>query len=268
MVENEDDKEPEEPSFCVWTSMLRRSIETATYFDEDVYDIKEMRMLNELGAGICDGMTYPEIKATYPHEYQARMADKISYRYPGPGGESYLDVINRIRPIIVEVERMTDNILIIAHRVVCRILLAYFMNLGRDAIGDLDVPLHTLYCLEPKPYGVSWEAYEYDDKTDWFYRVPKETMVSRSRLPKESPACRPSSSVFCLPNRKYTFKCTASFCLCPNTICNVFNGVKPAHFVDAEPKCGLRSPPRLALNDPDSLLFYRFYAYPAPFICF
>lgn len=199
MVENEDNKEPEEPSFCVWTSMLRRSIETATYFDEDVYDIKEMRMLNELGAGICDGMTYPEIKATYPHEYRARMADKISYRYPGPGGESYLDVINRIRPIIVEVERMTDNILIIAHRVVCRILLAYFMNLGRDAIGDLDVPLHTLYCLEPKPYGVSWEAYEYDDKTDWFYRVPKETMISRSRLPPKNhqPVARPRQYSVC-----------------------------------------------------------------------
>lgn len=173
-VRTPEEKEPEEPNFCVWTSMLQRSVETAECFDEDIYDIKEMRMLNELGAGICDGMTYPEIKSTYPHEYKARMADKITYRYPGPGGESYLDVINRTRPIIVEVERMTDNVLIIAHRVVCRILLAYFMNLGRDAIGDLDVPLHTLYCLEPKPYGVSWEAYEYDDKTDWFYRVPKK----------------------------------------------------------------------------------------------
>ncbi|VVT47083.1 uncharacterized protein SAPINGB_P001534 [Magnusiomyces paraingens] len=180
-------KVPEEPNFCVWTSMLKRAIDTAGYFDEDVYDVKEMRMLNELGAGICDGMTYPEIKQTYPQEYQARMANKISYRYPGPGGESYLDVINRLRPVIVEVERMTDNALIIAHRVVCRILLAYFMNLSQDSIGDLDVPLHTLYCLEPKPYGVSWEAYEYDDKTDWFYRVPKETMLERNRRPSIAP---------------------------------------------------------------------------------
>lgn len=179
--------EPEEPHFCVWTSMLRRSIDTAKHFDEDIFDIKEMRMLNELGAGICDGMTYPEIKIKYPQEYQARMSNKIEYRYPGLGGESYLDVINRIRPVIVEVERMTDNALIIAHRVVCRILLAYFMNLGRDSIGDLDVPLHTLYCLEPKPYGVAWEAYEYDDKTDWFYRVPKETMLERHRRPSTAP---------------------------------------------------------------------------------
>ncbi|KAF5099451.1 hypothetical protein D0Z03_001016 [Geotrichum reessii] len=172
--------EPEEPSFCVWTSMLRRSIETGEAFSEDVFDIKEMRMLNELGAGICDGMTYPEIKEKFPQEYAARMADKVQYRYPGPGGESYLDVINRLRPVIVEVERMTDNALIIGHRVVCRVLLAYFMNLGREAIGDLDVPLHTLYCLEPKPYGVAWEVYEYNDETDWFYKISKDVLNEKS----------------------------------------------------------------------------------------
>lgn len=171
--------EPEEPNFCVWTSMLKRSIETGEPFSEDIFDVKEMRMLNELGAGICDGMTYPEIKAKFPQEYEARMSDKIQYRYPGPGGESYLDVINRLRPVIVEVERMTDNALIIGHRVVCRVLLAYFMNLGREAIGDLDVPLHTLYCLEPKPYGVAWEVYVYDDETDWFYKMDKTQMVNK-----------------------------------------------------------------------------------------
>lgn len=172
--------EPEELSFCVWTSMLRRSIETGDAFSEEDFDIKEMRMLNELGAGICDGMTYPEIKEKFPQEYAARMADKIQYRYPGPGGESYLDVINRLRPVIVEIERMTDNALIIGHRVVCRVLLAYFLNLGREAIGDLDVPLHTLYCLEPKPYGVAWEVYEYNDETDWFYKISKEVLKEKS----------------------------------------------------------------------------------------
>ena len=139
--------------------MLRRSVQTGSYFDEDQFDIKEMRMLNELGAGMCDGMTYEEINEKHPQEFEARIADKIRYRYPGIGGESYLDVINRLRPIIVEMERMTDNALVIGHRVVARVLLAYFMNLGRDAIGDLDVPLHTLYCLEPNPYGVDWAMY-------------------------------------------------------------------------------------------------------------
>lgn len=179
--------EPEEPNFCVWTSMMKRSVQTAQYMDEDMFAIKEVRMLNELGAGVCEGMTYEEISQTYPEEYAARIADKIQYRYPGIGGESYLDVINRLRPVIVEMERMEDNALIIAHRVVARVLLAYFMNLGRDAIGDLDVPLHTLYMLEPKPYGVDWAVYEYSEETDWFYRVPKEQISAQiQRLQRES----------------------------------------------------------------------------------
>lgn len=171
---------PEEPHFCVWTSMLRRSIETAAPFNEDMFDIKEMRMLNELGAGICDGFTYSEIKEKYPQEYEARISDKIRYRYPGIGGESYLDVINRLRQVIVEMERMEDNVLVVCHRVVARVLLAYFMNLGREAIGDLDIPLHTLYMMEPKPYGVDWAVFEYHEDTDWFYRIPKETLQKRN----------------------------------------------------------------------------------------
>lgn len=193
-TDEEKADEPVEPNFCVWTSMLRRTIETADYFDEDMFAIKEMRMLNELGAGMCDGMTYAEINQRYPHEYAARISDKIRYRYPGNGGESYLDVINRLRPVIVEMERMEDNALIIAHRVVARVLLAYFMNLGRDAIGDLDVPLHTLYVLEPKPYGVDWAVYEYDDESDWFYKIPKETIQRQiEQLQKESTRERSNS---------------------------------------------------------------------------
>lgn len=37
----------------------------------------------------------------YPEEAQKRAEDKLNYRYPGVGGESYLDVIERVRPIII-----------------------------------------------------------------------------------------------------------------------------------------------------------------------
>lgn len=35
-------------------------------------------------------MTYPEIESKFPKEYAARQANKLYYRYPGIGGESYL----------------------------------------------------------------------------------------------------------------------------------------------------------------------------------
>lgn len=165
---------PTEPAFCVWTLMLLRSIETAQYFDESKFSIKEMRMLNELGGGKFEGMTYNEIQKQYPKEFDARLKNKLSYRYPGVGGELYLDVLTRLRPLITEIERTTDHLLIIAHRVVLRILLAYFLNLEKALIGQLDVPLHTLYCLELKPYGTDYRMYEYDEGIDWFVPVTPE----------------------------------------------------------------------------------------------
>ncbi|EGW32336.1 uncharacterized protein SPAPADRAFT_50901 [Spathaspora passalidarum NRRL Y-27907] len=164
------DSIPTEPNFCVWTSMLIRAIETGQYFNEHLYSVKQMRMLNELGGGKFEGMTYDEIQHKHPREFEARLKDKLSYRYPGVGGESYLDVLTRLRPLITELERTTDHLLIISHRVVLRILLAYFLNLDKSAIGELDVPLHTLYCLESKPYGTDYTMYEYDETLDWFVK--------------------------------------------------------------------------------------------------
>ena len=159
-------------NFCVWTSMLKRSIETAEYFDDEDYDTKQMRMLDELNAGIMEGTTYESMATQYPEEYARRKKDKLHYRYPGPGGEGYLDVINRLRPVIVELERMTDHVLIVTHRSVARVLLAYFRGLKREEVADLDVPVGMLYCLEPKPYGVDFKAYKWDKATEWFYEVP------------------------------------------------------------------------------------------------
>jgi 6-phosphofructo-2-kinase len=162
----------EAKSFCVWTSMLKRSIQTAQYFDDEEYDSKQMRMLDELNAGVMEGLTYSCISTQFPEEYRARKADKLHYRYPGPGGEGYLDIINRLRPVIVELERMTDHVLLVGHRSVARVLLAYFRGLGREEVADLDVPLGMLYCLEPKPYGVDFKAYKWDKSLEWFIECP------------------------------------------------------------------------------------------------
>lgn len=139
----------EHKNFCVWTSMLKRSIQSAEFFDEEIYEAKQMRMLNELYAGVMEGMTYDAIHKQFPDEYARRRQDKLAYRYPGPGGEGYLDVINRLRPVIVELERMTDHAVLITHRSVARVLLAYFQGLRREEVAELDCPLGMLYMLEP-----------------------------------------------------------------------------------------------------------------------
>ncbi|KAI9374582.1 6-phosphofructo-2-kinase-domain-containing protein [Aspergillus egyptiacus] len=159
-------------NFCVWSSMLQRAVQTIQNFNEDDYDVKQMKMLDELYAGEMEGMTYDEIRRKFPEEYATRKKNKLYYRYPGPGGEGYLDVINRLRAIIIEIERMTDHVLLVTHRSVARVLLAYFRGLKRDEVAGLDVPLGMLYMLEPKPYGVEFKAYRYNPEDDWFDYIP------------------------------------------------------------------------------------------------
>ncbi|KAJ5584147.1 Bifunctional 6-phosphofructo-2-kinase/fructose-2 6-bisphosphate 2-phosphatase [Penicillium hispanicum] len=159
-------------NFCVWSSMMQRAVQTVEYFNEEEYDVKQMRMLDELHSGKMEGMTYKEIQKQYPEEYAHRKKDKLFYRYPGPGGEGYLDIINRLRTVIVEVERMTDHVLLVSHRSTARVLLSYFRGLKRDEVADLDVPMGMLYMLEPKPYGVDFKAYRYNPETDWFDYLP------------------------------------------------------------------------------------------------
>jgi hypothetical protein len=75
---------------AVWTSTLRRTIQTARPLGA-AWPQVQWRALDEIDAGACEGLTYAEIKAAQPDEYAARTQDKLRYRYPR--GESYLDVI-------------------------------------------------------------------------------------------------------------------------------------------------------------------------------
>ena len=77
---NTPDKNESPKNFCVWTSMLERSIQTAQFFDEDDYDTKQFKMLDELNAGTMEGLTYEEIRTKHEEEYRLRQKDKLHYR--------------------------------------------------------------------------------------------------------------------------------------------------------------------------------------------
>lgn len=132
----------------VWTSTLRRTAQTASWLTKNPM---KLRALDEIDAGLCDGMTYAEIKQKMPAEYDARKADKFRYRYPR--GESYEDVIQRLDPVIIELERQRQPILVIAHQAILRAIYAYFMDKPPDEIPYIEVPLHTVIQLTPTAYG-------------------------------------------------------------------------------------------------------------------
>lgn len=187
----------QESSFSVWTSMSRSATETGSHFDDSIFDVKAMKMLNELNYGAFEGLTLYEIQQSYPYEYNAKTTDGERYKCPGAGGESYLDVINRVRPVVLELERMIDNTLIISHPVVCQALLAYFLNL--DSTNSFDVPPNTLFSVQPKTYGVKWEAYQYDDEKHLFVKLDKTVDGALAVPAYHSPANSTLASVVTRP---------------------------------------------------------------------
>lgn len=119
-VTNEDGEEVRVPHPArLWTSTLLGIKETAQFTKHEVLEGEQFdngdtvswvnfrpnarRNLDELYAGVCDGMTYKEIEEMYPDEFASRQNEKLKYRYPR--GESYLDVMLRLEPLAIDMER-------------------------------------------------------------------------------------------------------------------------------------------------------------------
>ncbi|KAJ0020163.1 hypothetical protein Pint_32508 [Pistacia integerrima] len=148
-----------ERAASIWTSTLQRTILTATPIVG--FPKIQWRALDEINAGVCDGMTYEEIRKNMPEEYDARKKDKLRYRYPR--GESYLDVIQRLEPVIIELERQRAPVVVISHQAVLRALYAYFADRPLKEIPHIEMPLHTIIEIQMGVTGVQEKRYKLMD---------------------------------------------------------------------------------------------------------
>ncbi|QQP35134.1 Uncharacterized protein FKW44_023276 [Caligus rogercresseyi] len=141
----------------VFSSMHKRALQTAG--EMNINHHRKWKLLNEIDAGICEELTYEQILGQFPEVYRARRNDKLGFRYPG--GESYRDVITRLEPVIMELERSKD-VLVVSHTAVIRCILAYFTD-GRLAdMPYIEVPLHTLVKLTPSAQGCDVSYISFD----------------------------------------------------------------------------------------------------------
>ncbi|KAL4558386.1 hypothetical protein LXL04_036585 [Taraxacum kok-saghyz] len=148
-----------ERAASIWTSTLQRTILTANQIAG--FPKIQWRALDEINAGVCDGMTYEEIKKNMPDEYMSRKKDKLRYRYPR--GESYLDVIQRLEPVIIELERQRAPVVVVSHQAVLRALYAYFADRPLSEIPQMEMPLHTIIEIQMGVTGVQEKRYKLMD---------------------------------------------------------------------------------------------------------
>ncbi|MBP2627848.1 MAG: hypothetical protein H6Q68_2559 [Firmicutes bacterium] len=108
----------------VFCSNLIRSVSTARIICErQSLAPVVIRELQEINMGLWDGVTFEEIRYTYPGEFEKRGADIIKFR--PPGGESFAECSSRVLSALDEIVRTArGKILIIGHAGVNRIILS------------------------------------------------------------------------------------------------------------------------------------------------
>jgi len=163
----------------LWTSSLRRTIETASGIRQDVppyttedgkpwiqMNPKRLRSLDEIYAGDMDGYTYEEIEEKYPEEFRARSENKLTYRYPR--GESYLDLIHRIHVPMVSLSRVEEPVLIVAHQAVLRLIYCFLTGRPREQAPSVKMELNKVLKLTQTSIGCDEELFDLTPETGKF----------------------------------------------------------------------------------------------------
>ena len=135
----------------VFSSALKRTIQTAEVIQRYQPECKVLPFgeFNEIGSGVCDSMTYDEIRERLPEVAAARTSNKYVYQYPG--GESYASMKARVdRGIkkVLYISRHSDGIAIVGHRAINRMVLSHFLYKREE-----DVPY--IYMPQDKYYHIS-----------------------------------------------------------------------------------------------------------------
>jgi len=121
-----------------------------------------LKDFDEIDSGVCECMTYEEIRSRMPHVSLARKKDKYNYIYPD--GEGYTSMKYRVDMGIKKalyLSRDSQSIIIVGHRAVNRMILSHFLYRREEDVPYIYVPQDRFYhivatqdkkLLQLKPY--------------------------------------------------------------------------------------------------------------------
>jgi broad specificity phosphatase PhoE/predicted kinase len=134
----------------IFTSQMNRTIETADPImrQQEKCKIIPLAEFNEIDSGVCECMSYEEIRKEMPRIYQARKKDKYNYIYPE--GEGYASMKERIDRGINKVLYLSDtskNIMIVGHRAANRMILSHFLFRKEEDVPYVYIPQDKFYYI-------------------------------------------------------------------------------------------------------------------------
>ncbi|MFW6014079.1 MAG: bifunctional nucleoside/nucleotide kinase/histidine phosphatase family protein [Candidatus Nanoarchaeia archaeon] len=138
----------------IFTGKTKRTKQTASPIKKMQNDcqIIELEEFNEIHAGICEEMTYEEIRKQMPDVYNARALNKYHYIYPR--GEGYVTLYTRVFRGLKKALFLSGNtstFMIVGHQAVNRIILSYFLYRRKKDVPYIYVPQHKFFHITSRP---------------------------------------------------------------------------------------------------------------------
>jgi len=134
----------------IFTSAKKRTIQTAEPIKklQNRCTIITLPEFDEIDSGICECMSYEEIRREMPEVYEARKKNKYNYIYPE--GEGYVTMKKRIDRGINKVLYLSDtskNIMIVGHRAANRMILSHFLFRREEDVPYIYIPQDKFYYI-------------------------------------------------------------------------------------------------------------------------
>ncbi|KAI5924281.1 6-phosphofructo-2-kinase-domain-containing protein [Camillea tinctor] len=149
LIANGGQKVPLRP-LSVWCSTRARTLQTADAFKDRGFKVRQRSQMSQINPGVCERLSERAIRRLYPDEVEKHELDPYHHRYPR--AESYHDLAVRLEPIILELEREQNDLVIIAHESVLRVLYAYLMHCSTMDIPKLKFPRNEIIEIIPAAY--------------------------------------------------------------------------------------------------------------------
>jgi broad specificity phosphatase PhoE/predicted kinase len=148
--------------YLVWTSTLRRAVETVACIPKSSC---QWNALNMIEMGEYDNMTIEELQQHQPDVYNEYKADMRGYRFLG--GESYNDVSERLEPLVMDLESQLKPVLVVSHLSCLRVLYAYFQGSTLETLPETPFPKHEVIEFTPTQYGWQEKRFKLMEEQEW-----------------------------------------------------------------------------------------------------
>jgi broad specificity phosphatase PhoE len=149
------------PVAKIYVSGYQRTAQTIAYVAQNMKlsPIQDSR-LNEIDNGHIEGLSEQEIRRKYPHIWNAFRDRDRDFQFPG--GESGGDALQRIRSFFEELGKQDEDIILVSHDGLIRLMLCYILGIPVYRRWDFQVDTCGITELVYQPDYERWKLIRFN----------------------------------------------------------------------------------------------------------